>query len=127
MYLPVHSAQVVNSKRLHRLIIRTTLYNLMTTIRAKAQADEDELAIATMVHLLQTRRVTHLGSFKYRQLVVQSCRAARHCRRKVDHHPSPPLGMNDVSTSSDGVAYGIKLMCRGETIKQKDAFPLNPT
>jgi hypothetical protein len=62
---------------------RTTLYDLIAAISAEAQEDEDGVITATMVHLSQARRVTHLGTFKYRRLVVQPRRASRQHRRKA--------------------------------------------
>jgi hypothetical protein len=83
MHLSAHSAQVVKGKRPPLLMIRTTLYDLIAAISAEAQADDDNVITATMVHLLIARRVTHLGAFKYRRLVVQPRGASRHYRGKA--------------------------------------------
>jgi hypothetical protein len=83
MHLPAHSAQLVKGKRPQLLILRTTLYDLIAAINAQTQADEDDVITATLMHLLQARRVTHLGIFKYRRLVVQPRRALQDRQRKV--------------------------------------------
>jgi len=63
MPLSAHFPQVVNGNRPPWLMIRTTLYDLITAISAAAQADEDAVITATLVHLLTVRRVTHLVGY----------------------------------------------------------------
>jgi hypothetical protein len=82
--------------------------------------------VATMVHLLQARRVTHLGRLKYRRLVVHPSRASRHCRRKAAKH-SPSPAVNGLSTPCNGVDDGMGMRYWGQTVGQSDAFPLKPT
>ena len=83
MHLSAHSTQAVKGTRPQLLVTRTTLYDLIAAISAEAQEDEDDVITATMVHLLQTRSVTHLGTFKYRRLVFQPRRASWQYRRKA--------------------------------------------
>jgi hypothetical protein len=78
-----HCVQVVKGKEPLMLVTRTTLYDLIAAISAEAQAGEDDLIAATMVHLLKVRKVIHLGTFKYRRLVVQARRASRPHWRKA--------------------------------------------
>ncbi len=44
--------------------IRTTLYDLMAAINAKADPDDKYLAVATVVYLLSTGQVRFLGEFE---------------------------------------------------------------
>ena len=41
--------------------ITTTLYDLIAAVRAAVAPDDDPLVVATVVHLLRSRRVTFLG------------------------------------------------------------------
>lgn len=41
--------------------ITTTLYDLIAAIRATVAPDDDPLVVATVVHILRSRRVTLLG------------------------------------------------------------------
>jgi len=52
------------------LVIHTTLYDLCAAINVEVGADEDDLAIAVVVHLLATHRLTYLGSSKRRRPVT---------------------------------------------------------
>jgi hypothetical protein len=65
----MHSVSASKSKREwpRPLVIHTTLYDLCTAINAEVGADEDDLAIAVVVHLLATHRLTYLSSSKRRQ------------------------------------------------------------
>ena len=49
--------------------IQTTLYDLVATLNAELNPDEDNVAIATVVHLLNTHRVTCLGALQGYRLV----------------------------------------------------------
>jgi len=77
MHLSARSAQILKGRQPQWLLIRTTLYDLIAAISAEVQADEDDLITATMAHLLEARRVTHLSMFKYRRLVVRPRWASR--------------------------------------------------
>lgn len=49
--------------------IHTTLYNLITALDGEIGPDEEDLLTATVVHLLNTRRVTCTGHMKGYRLV----------------------------------------------------------
>ena len=49
--------------------IQTTLYDLVATLNAELSSDEDNAIIATVVHLLNTRRVTCTGALRGYRLV----------------------------------------------------------
>jgi len=48
----------------HVTKIQTTLYDLVATLQAELSPDEDNLVIATVVHLLQTHQVTCTGALQ---------------------------------------------------------------
>jgi hypothetical protein len=79
-----HSNRVSNSKGKWSRpgVIHTTLYDLFAAINAEVGADEDDLAIAVVVHLLATHRLTYLGTSKPRWLVTDE-RPLRPRRRKA--------------------------------------------
>jgi hypothetical protein len=68
----IHSVSVSKSKGEwpRPLVIHTTLYDLCTAINAEVGEDEDDLAIAAVVHLLATHRLTYLGTSKLRRPVT---------------------------------------------------------
>ena len=49
--------------------IQTTLYDLVATLNAELSPDEDNVVIATVVHLLNTHRVTCTGAMQGYRLV----------------------------------------------------------
>ena len=49
--------------------IQTTLYDLVATLNAELSPDEDNVVIATVVHLLNTHRVTCTGALQGHRLV----------------------------------------------------------
>jgi hypothetical protein len=49
--------------------IQTTLYDLIATLNAELSPDEDSVVIATIVHLLNTHRVTCTGALQGYRLV----------------------------------------------------------
>ena len=63
--------------------IQTTLYDLVATLNAELNPDEDNVAIATVVHLLNTHRVTCLGALQGYRLV---------CNDKARLAQIPPQG-----------------------------------
>jgi hypothetical protein len=79
MDISAHSALVRKWPR--SLIIRTTLYDLIAAINAEVGADEEDLAIAAVVHLLRTHRLTYLGTAEPRQLGNDQSQVLR--RRKA--------------------------------------------
>jgi hypothetical protein len=86
----IHSVSASKSKGEWRrpLVIRTTLYDLCTAINAEVGADEDDLAIAVVVHLLATHRLTYLGTSKLRRLVTGERRLLPRRRKAVSTLPS---------------------------------------
>ena len=50
--------------------ITTTLYDLIAALQDVVQPGEDALVVATMVHLLRTRRITWLSNIEALELVV---------------------------------------------------------
>ena len=80
-----HSVSASKSKREWRwpLVIHTTLYDLCTAINAEVGADEDDLAIAVVVHLLATHRLTYLGTSKLRRPVTGERRLLPRRRKAV--------------------------------------------
>jgi hypothetical protein len=64
MNISADSAWGLRGKRRHSLIIRTTLYDLIAAVNAQVGADEDDLVIAGVVHLLNTHRLTYLYASK---------------------------------------------------------------
>jgi hypothetical protein len=68
------SIQASRQHRSHRLVsplLHTTLYDLMAAVSAEAGPDEENAATATMVHILNTYRVTCLGDFAGYRLVCK--------------------------------------------------------
>lgn len=65
------------------LVIHTTLYDLCTAVNAEVGADEDDLAIAVVVHVLATHRLTYLGSSKLRPPVTGERRPLPRRRKAV--------------------------------------------
>ena len=58
--------------------IRTTLYDLIAALSAEVPPDEDDLLTATVVHFMNTHRVTYTGALAgYRLVCDTSKRAAR--------------------------------------------------
>ena len=58
--------------------IQTTLYDLMATLNAELSPDEDNVVIATVVHLLNTHRVTCTGALQgYRLVCNDRARSAQ--------------------------------------------------
>jgi hypothetical protein len=54
-----HSASVSKAKSPRWLIIHTTLHDFIAAINAEVGVNEDDLAIAAVVHLLKTHRLTY--------------------------------------------------------------------
>jgi len=73
--------------------LQTTLYDLMAALRAEVGPDEDDVVTATVVHLLQTHRVTDTGNQARYRLVWEgtgcpawsSAGEARHPRQGARH------------------------------------------
>jgi hypothetical protein len=93
----IHSVSASKSKGAwpRPLVIHTTLYDLCTAINAEVGADEDDLAVAVVVHLLATHRLTYLGSSKLRRPVTRARRLLRRRRKAVS-----TLHSGDVASSA---------------------------
>lgn len=63
--------------------IHTTLYDLIATLHAELSPNEDNIAIATVGHFLNTRRVTCTGALQGYRLV---------CNDRVSPAQTPPKG-----------------------------------
>jgi hypothetical protein len=74
------SALVLEDRRAHGLVTHTTLYDLIAAINAEVDAEEDNLVIACVVHLLNTQRLTYRGAAGPYRLV--STRPAAPQRRR---------------------------------------------
>ena len=81
MHVSTHSALVLDDKWPRALVTHTTLYDLIAAINAVVGAEDDDLVIAYVVHLLKTQRLTYLGASAPRRLVTAHRFAPR--RRKA--------------------------------------------
>jgi hypothetical protein len=77
MNIAAHSVLVSKREWPHSLIIRTTLYDLIAAINAEVGADEDDLVIALVIHLLKTHWLTYMGTVKPRRFVTNQSQAIR--------------------------------------------------
>jgi hypothetical protein len=77
MNVSAQSVLVLKGKWPHSLIIRTTLYDLIAAINAEVGADEDDLVIALVIHLLKTHWLTYVGTVKPRRFVTNQSQAIR--------------------------------------------------
>lgn len=68
MNISAGSAWGLQGKRPRSLIIRTTLYDLIAALNAEVDADEDDLVIAGVMHLLNTHRLTYSYASKPRRV-----------------------------------------------------------
>jgi hypothetical protein len=59
MNISAGSVWGLQGKRPRSLIIRTTLYDLIAALNAEVGADEDDLVIAGVMHLLNTHQLTY--------------------------------------------------------------------
>jgi hypothetical protein len=78
MNISAHSVLVLNGKWPRSLIIRTTLYDLIAAINAEVGADEDDLVIALVVHLLKTHWLTYVGTVKPRRFSTDQSQIKKH-------------------------------------------------
>ena len=60
---------VTNTIMTQAVKIQTTLYDLIATLNVELSPDEDNVVIATIVHLLNTHRVTCTGALQGYRLV----------------------------------------------------------
>jgi hypothetical protein len=78
MNVSAQSVLVLKGKWPHSLIIRTTLYDLIAAINAEVGADEDDLVIALVVHLLKTHWLTYVGTVKPRRFGTGQSQIKKH-------------------------------------------------
>ena len=72
--------------------IQTTLYDLIVALSAEVPPDEDDLLTATVVHFMNTHRVTYTGALAgYRLVCDTSQRAARAGQGAEELAPSVDL------------------------------------
>jgi hypothetical protein len=65
--------------------IQTTLYDLVATLTAELNPDEDNVVTATVVHLLNTHRVTCTGALQgYRLVCNDRARPAQSPPKRYD-------------------------------------------
>src|SRR5262245_66604981 len=64
--------------------IHTTLYNLIAALSAEIAPDEEDVLTATVVHLLNTHRVTCTGDLQGYRLVCDEAKCAARSRQKDD-------------------------------------------
>ena len=76
--------------------IQTTLYDLVATLNADLSPDEDNTVIATVVHLLNTRRVTCTGVLQGYRLV---------CNDRARSVQTPPKEYNCFSQFESCAAH----------------------
>ena len=74
---------VATTVRVQAAKIQTTLYDLVSILNAELSSDEDNVVTATVVHLLNTRRVTCTGALQGYRLV---------CHDRVYSAQTPPQG-----------------------------------
>ena len=56
----------------HPMTIQTTLYDLIAALSAEVPLDDDDLLTATVVHFLNTHRVTYTGALAGYRLVCDA-------------------------------------------------------
>jgi len=94
MNISAHSVLVLKGKWPHSLIIQTTLYDLIAAINAEVGADEDDLVIALVVHLLKTHWLAYLGTVKPRRFVTDQSQAIRRRHKVCTAAGNMPIVMN---------------------------------
>jgi hypothetical protein len=69
---------VANTVMAQAVKIQTTLYDLIATLNAELNPDEDNVVIETVMHLLNTHRVTCTGALQgYRLVCHDGARSAQ--------------------------------------------------
>jgi hypothetical protein len=77
MNISTHSTPILSRKRPTSLMIRTTLYDLISATRDVVDVDADDLVVACVVHILTTHQLTCLGTPVPRRLVSGESRDPR--------------------------------------------------
>ena len=88
MTISTDSALALEDKCPCSLVTQTTLYDLITAIHAEVGAEEDDLVVACVVHLLKTQRLTYEGASAPRRLVTAHQPAPTAAKRWHDWTPS---------------------------------------
>ncbi len=70
MTISTDSALALEDKCPCSLVTHTTLYDLIAAINAEVGAEEDDLVVACVVHLLKTQRLTYGGASAPQRLVT---------------------------------------------------------
>jgi hypothetical protein len=83
MNISIHSTPILRRKRPVSLLIRTTLYDLITAIRDVVDVADDEVVVACVVHILTTHQLTCLGTAMPRRLISGDGRAPRRGRNPM--------------------------------------------
>jgi hypothetical protein len=83
----LHSA-VMPVKSLQPTTIQTTLYDLISVVRAEIEPASDNLVIATVLHLLNAYRPRFVRSARHFK-PVYTCQSAPLILRKRVHHRTP--------------------------------------
>jgi len=94
MNISAHSVLVLKGKWPHSLIIQTTLYDLIAAINAEVGAEEDDLVIALVVHILKTHWLTYLGTVNPRRFVTDQSQAIRGRHKVSTAADNRPIVMN---------------------------------
>jgi hypothetical protein len=79
----------------------TTLYDLMTAIQEVVGPDDDRLVVATVVHLLQSGRLTWRG--KARTCLEQ----AQHAEMRARQHGSPRAALKQCNGEKTSVCRAV--------------------
>jgi hypothetical protein len=90
MGISAHSGRVSNVRRKWSRppIIHTTLYDLLSAIDAEVGADEADLALAVVAHLLATHRITYTSTYKPGQWSTRSRPISPRRRKAASTVPS---------------------------------------
>jgi hypothetical protein len=94
MNISAHSVLILKGKWPRSLIIRTTLYDLIAAINAEVGADEDDLVIALVVHLLKIHWLTYVGTVKPRRFVTDQSPATQWCHKASTARRTRRMAMN---------------------------------
>ena len=104
MTISTDSALALEDKCPCSLVTQTTLYDLITAIHAEVGAEEDDLVVACVVHLLKTQRLTYEGASAPRRLVTahQPAPRRRNAGMTGRHRSTPRNALRAASPRSYG-------------------------
>jgi hypothetical protein len=83
MNISTYSTPILSRKRPTSLMIRTTLYDLISAIRDVVDMDADDLVVVCVMHILTTHQLTCLGTALRRRLVSGEDREPRRGRHSM--------------------------------------------